>query len=118
MHTSSRRHPTVDSSVRVVIPRYLIYFAIPPIVTAFVISVVDPYAGLAMLANVAVMAVVLRILSHAERSGRRSPDCILCALADIDPDMAVDIEHEDAAYSRLDGLALPADDLRAADEKL
>ncbi len=38
----------------------------------------------------------------------------LTALADIDPDIAVNIEHEDADYSRLDGLALAAENLRAA----
>jgi hypothetical protein len=32
--------------------------------------------------------------------------------------MAVNIEHEDAAYSRLDGLALAAGNLRAAAEKI
>jgi sugar phosphate isomerase/epimerase len=42
----------------------------------------------------------------------------LRALAEVDPDMAVNIEHEDAAYSRLDGLALAAENLRAAAEKL
>lgn len=38
----------------------------------------------------------------------------LTALAEVDPDMAVNIEHEDAAYSQLDGLALAAENLRAA----
>jgi sugar phosphate isomerase/epimerase len=38
----------------------------------------------------------------------------LAALAEIDPDMAVNIEHEDASYSRLDGLALAAENLQAA----
>jgi sugar phosphate isomerase/epimerase len=38
--------------------------------------------------------------------------------AEIDPDMAVNIEHEDASYSRLDGLALAAGNLRAAAAKL
>jgi sugar phosphate isomerase/epimerase len=42
----------------------------------------------------------------------------LRALADIDPDMAVNIEHEDATYSRLDGLALAAENLRAAAAKM
>jgi sugar phosphate isomerase/epimerase len=42
----------------------------------------------------------------------------LGALAGVDPDMAVNIEHEDADYSRLDGLALAAANLRAAAEKL
>ena len=39
------------------------------------------------------------------------------ALAEVDPDMAVDIEHEDAALGRLDGLALAAENLRAAADK-
>jgi sugar phosphate isomerase/epimerase len=38
----------------------------------------------------------------------------LTALADIDPSIAVNIEHEDADYSRVDGLALAAENLRAA----
>ena len=38
----------------------------------------------------------------------------LTALADVDPDIAVNIEHEDADYSRVDGLALAAANLRAA----
>ena len=42
----------------------------------------------------------------------------LRALAEIDPDMAVNIEHEDADYSRLDGLALAAENLRSAAAKM
>ncbi len=42
----------------------------------------------------------------------------LRALAEVDPDMAVNIEHEDAAYSRLEGLALAAENLRAAAARL
>jgi sugar phosphate isomerase/epimerase len=42
----------------------------------------------------------------------------LSALAEIDPDMAVNIEHEDAGYTRLDGLALAAGNLRAAAAKM
>ncbi len=38
----------------------------------------------------------------------------LSALAEIDPDMAVNIEHEDAAYSQTEGLALAAKNLHAA----
>jgi len=41
----------------------------------------------------------------------------LRALAEVDPDMAVNIEHEDAALGRLEGLALAAENLRAAAEK-
>jgi sugar phosphate isomerase/epimerase len=42
----------------------------------------------------------------------------LRALAEVNPDMAVNIEHEDASYSRLDGLALAAGNLRAAAAKM
>ena len=42
----------------------------------------------------------------------------LAALAEIDQDMAVNIEHEDASYTRLDGLALAAGNLRAAAAKM
>jgi sugar phosphate isomerase/epimerase len=42
----------------------------------------------------------------------------LTALADVDPDMAVNIEHEDAAFSRIDGLALAAENLHAAMSKM
>ena len=38
----------------------------------------------------------------------------LRALARVDPDMAVNIEHEDAAYSQTEGLALAAKNLNAA----
>jgi sugar phosphate isomerase/epimerase len=41
----------------------------------------------------------------------------LRALAEIDPHMAVNIEHEDAAFGRLDGLALAAKSLKAAADK-
>ena len=36
------------------------------------------------------------------------------ALAEVDPDIAVNIEHEDAAYSQTEGLALAAKTLHAA----
>ncbi|MEB3366506.1 sugar phosphate isomerase/epimerase family protein [Saccharopolyspora mangrovi] len=38
----------------------------------------------------------------------------LAALAEVDPDMPVNIEHEDASYSQLEGLALAAKNLHAA----
>jgi hypothetical protein len=52
----------------------------------------------------------------SRRSLLRSPHWteFLAALAEIDQDMAVNIEHEDADYSRVDGLALAAENLRAA----
>ena len=49
---------------------------------------------------------------------RRPWTGFLSALAEIDPDMAVNIEHEDASYTRLDGLALAAGNLRAAAAKM
>ncbi len=42
----------------------------------------------------------------------------LRALAEVDPDMAVNIEHEDAEFSRLDGLAIAAENLHSAAAKL
>ena len=42
----------------------------------------------------------------------------LRALDEVAPDCAVNIEHEDADYSRLDGLALAAENLRAAAAKM
>jgi sugar phosphate isomerase/epimerase len=42
----------------------------------------------------------------------------LAALGEVDPDLAVNIEHEDADYSRLEGLALAAENLRTAAAKL
>ncbi|MFE4821307.1 hypothetical protein ACFRFU_33675 [Streptomyces sp. NPDC056704] len=38
----------------------------------------------------------------------------LRALAEVDPDMAVNIEHENAAYSQTEGLALAAKNLQSA----
>jgi sugar phosphate isomerase/epimerase len=42
----------------------------------------------------------------------------LRALAEVDPDIAVNIEHEDAQYSREEGLAIAAETLLAAAAKL
>jgi sugar phosphate isomerase/epimerase len=42
----------------------------------------------------------------------------LRALAEVDPDMAVNIEHEDADYGRLEGLALAAENLHTAATKI
>jgi sugar phosphate isomerase/epimerase len=41
-------------------------------------------------------------------------NAFLAALADVDPDMAVNIEHEDTSYSQEEGLALAAKTLHAA----
>ena len=42
----------------------------------------------------------------------------LRALAEIDANMAVNIEHEDADYSRVEGLTIAAETLRAAAAKV
>ncbi|MBQ6642988.1 MAG: sugar phosphate isomerase/epimerase [Saccharopolyspora sp.] len=42
----------------------------------------------------------------------------LTALSEVDPDMAVNIEHEDADYSQLDGLGMAAETLHAAVAKM
>jgi hypothetical protein len=49
------------------VPPYLVWFGIPPFVTAFVLAAVDPFAGLALLACMAIMAIVLRILPRHTR---------------------------------------------------
>ncbi len=54
--------------------------------------------------------------SSRSGSGTTSPYWteFLTALAEVDPDCAVNIEHEDASYSQLEGLALAAKNLHAA----
>jgi sugar phosphate isomerase/epimerase len=42
----------------------------------------------------------------------------LRALAEVDPDLAVNIEHEDSQYSRTDGLAIAAQTLHAAAKEI
>lgn len=44
----------------------------------------------------------------------RSPESRSWRAAEVDPDMAVNIEHEDAAFSQTEGLALAAKNLRGA----
>ena len=62
----------------------------------------------------AVMVVVWKFV--AVGIGHDIPSCtgFLRSLADVDPDMAVNIEHEGVNYSRLDGLTIAAENLRAA----
>ena len=42
----------------------------------------------------------------------------LRAIAEVDPNMAVNIEHEDASMSQLDGLSLAVQTLKAAEQKI
>jgi sugar phosphate isomerase/epimerase len=41
----------------------------------------------------------------------------LAALSRVDPDMAVNIEHEDASYDPVEGLRLAAETLIAANDR-
>ena len=50
--------------------KYLMFFAVPPVITAFVLSAVDPMAGMALLTCFVVMALVLRSLLGVERFRR------------------------------------------------
>ncbi|MFF3380508.1 hypothetical protein ACFYXF_47125 [Streptomyces sp. NPDC002680] len=59
------------------------------------------------------------VLVGTARDGKRSHNTthatgVLRAFAEIDPDMAVNIQHEDAAYSQTEGLALAAKNLHSA----
>jgi hypothetical protein len=47
--------------------QYLMFFAVPPVITAFVLSAIDPMAGMALLTCFVVMALVLRGLLGVER---------------------------------------------------
>ena len=46
------------------VPRYLVYFGIPPYIAAIVVSIIYPMAGLALLLVLIVMVVTLKLLSR------------------------------------------------------
>jgi hypothetical protein len=48
-------------SEEIVMPRYLLYFAIPPAMTTIVLSILDPMLGMTLLGVFFVMWVVLRV---------------------------------------------------------
>jgi hypothetical protein len=62
MLTASPDEPLGASSEEIVVPRYLLYFAIPPAITTLVLSILDPMLGMTLLACSFVMWVVLRIV--------------------------------------------------------
>ena len=92
MPSESRREPTVDQSVPITVPPYLLWFAVPPVITTFVLSAIDPMAGMALLTCFVVMSVVLRCFLRIagprtedvrlEESGLWSPEVM--ALVDRD----------------------------------
>jgi hypothetical protein len=73
MRSESQNEPTVDPSVRAEVPSCLMYFAIPPVITSFVLSAIEPMAGMALLTCFVVMSLVLRCLLWVEGPGRRVP---------------------------------------------
>jgi hypothetical protein len=62
MLTASPDEPLGASSEEIVVPRYLLYFAIPPAITTLVLSILDPMLGMTLLTCSFVMWVVLRIV--------------------------------------------------------
>jgi hypothetical protein len=82
----------VDPSVPITVPPYLLCFAVPPVITTFVLSAIDPMAGMALLTCFVVMSLVLRCFLRIarprpedirlEESGLWSPEAI--ALVDRD----------------------------------
>jgi hypothetical protein len=62
MHEHLRRPDASDRSQPHGTLGYLVYFAVPPYLAAFVIAAVDPRAGLALLATFMIIVVVLNVL--------------------------------------------------------
>ncbi len=59
-------HGPVASREEVVVARYLLFFAVPPGVTAIVLSILDPVLGMTLLAVFSVMWLVLRVVLRQE----------------------------------------------------
>ena len=66
MTSESQQEPVGSPSVRVLVPSYLLYFVILPIIATFVLSAIDPMAGMALLTCFLVMALVLRFFTRVE----------------------------------------------------
>jgi hypothetical protein len=60
MLTASPHEPLGAPSEEIVVPRYLLYFAIPPAMTTIVLSILDPMLGMTLLGVFFLMWVVLR----------------------------------------------------------
>jgi hypothetical protein len=73
MSSESQQQPAVDRWVRVEAPSFLMYFAVPPVITSFVLSAIEPMAGMALLTCFVVMSLVLRCLLWVEGPERRAP---------------------------------------------
>jgi hypothetical protein len=68
MSSESQQQPAVDRWVRVEAPS--LYFAVPPVITSFVLSAIEPMAGMALLTCFLVMALVLRFFTRVEKFRR------------------------------------------------
>jgi hypothetical protein len=71
MHGDEGRPGALDrsrgqGSQRYRLPTYLVYFGIPPFVTAFVLTAIDPFAGLALLACMVIIWIVLMLLHYSK----------------------------------------------------
>jgi len=67
MTSESQQEPVAS---RVLAPSYLLYFAVFPIVAAFVLSAIDLMAGMALLTCFLVMSLVLRLFTRVENFRR------------------------------------------------
>jgi hypothetical protein len=67
MTSESQQEPVAS---RVSVPSYLLYFAVLPIVAAFVLSAIDLIAGMALLTCFLVMSLVLRLFTRVENFRR------------------------------------------------
>ena len=67
MTSGSEQEPVAS---RLWVPSYLLYFAALPIVATFVLSAIDPMAGMALLTCFLVMALVLRFFTRVEKFRR------------------------------------------------
>jgi hypothetical protein len=87
MTSESQQEPVGSPSVRVLVPSYLPYFAILPIIATFVLSAIDPMAGMALLTCFLVMALVLRFFTRVEKFRREyvPPDNALDDLVERSP---------------------------------
>ena len=63
-----RPHPrATDARARPAVPPYLIYFGIPPFVAAFVLTVLDPFAGLTLVVCLTVIVITVNIVMRFSR---------------------------------------------------
>jgi hypothetical protein len=67
MRELRRQSRVTDAPARQGVPAYLIYFGIPPFLAAFVVSAVDPMAGLVLVACLIIMVITVNIVLRVSR---------------------------------------------------